>query len=177
MATSLYFAPTYFSPYFFAPLDAPLAVPPVTVAMPYGDRDAFKAILSLLKGTGAFERVFFANTLDRNALSPATAPTALLVPGGWEEFDEVDPVAILRRVEFSLSLLVRGDDPFGRFDELGQLEAVVQNAIAGSDLGGCLPGLTRIRRGRYDQRSLQPEQILTLDGEFTYMIVPNSPAT
>jgi hypothetical protein len=89
----------------------------------------------------------------------------------------VDPVAILRRVEFSLSLLVRGDDPFGRFDELGQLEAVVQNAIAGSDLGGCLPGLTRIRRGRYDQRSLQPEQILTLDGEFTYMIVPNSPAT
>ena len=174
MAASLYFAPTYFSPYFFAPLDSPQVSPPAAPSAPYGDGDAFGAILGLLRNTGAFERVLFANSLDRTALATATAPSVSLVPGGWEEFDDVDPVVILRRVEFSVALLVRGDDPFSRLDALAKLESVARGLIDGSDLGGCLPGLTRIRRGRYDPRSLHPEQALTLDGELTYMIFPNS---
>jgi hypothetical protein len=176
MASSHYFAPTYFSPFYFTPLVAATSALPVSSPTPYGDRAAFGAILALLKDTGAFERVLFSTTLDRNVLTPATAPTAWLVPRGWEEFDESDPVAILRRVEFSLALLARGDDPLGRFDELAQLESIVRDAITGADLGGCLPALTRIRRGQYDARSLHPEQVLTLDGEFTYMILPNMPA-
>ena len=177
MATSFYFATTYFSPYFFAPLIAAPMTPPSASPTPYGDRDAYGAIIDLLTQTGAFERVYFSGTPDRSGLAPAGSPTATLVPGGWEEFDEFDPIAVLRQVDFRLSLLVRNDDPFGRFDELGQLESVVHDAIEGADLGGCLPGLTRIRRGRYDQRSLHPEQVLTLDGEFTYVIVPNTPAS
>lgn len=176
MAISGYFAPTYFSPFFFAPLVATQA-PLVAASMPYGDRDAFEAVLALLRSTGAFERVLFENLFDRDRHNSATGPLVSLVPEGWEEFDDVDPASLLRRVDFSLSLLVRDDEPSTRFDRLARLEAAVHDAIQGADLGGCLPGLTRVRRGRYDPRSLHPEQILRLDGEFTYMNNPNSSAS
>jgi len=136
----------------------------------YGDRNAFEAILALLKDTRAFECALFASSPDSPVLNSSTVPSVLLVAEGWEEFDDVDPSSILRRVDFSLAVLVRDDDPFARFEQLAQLESIVHNALEGSDLGGCLPGLTRIRIGRYDPRSLHPEQKLRLDGEFTYMI-------
>jgi hypothetical protein len=168
----LYFAPTYFSPYYFAPLAASQVVGPgnPTPAF-YSDRDAYEAILALLKATQAFDCVLFARSLDRQALGPSGMSLASLMPSGWEEFDEVDPTAILRRVSFSLVLLTRDSDPLVRFELLNRLEAIAHDALEGSNLGGgCLPALTRLWRGRYDQQSLHPEQSVRLDGEFTYIL-------
>jgi hypothetical protein len=170
--STLYYAPTYFSPYYFTPLAASQGAgpgnPPPTV---YNDRTAYEAILALLKATQAFDCVLFACSPDRQALGPSGASLASLMPSGWEEFDEVDPTAILRRVSFSLILLTRDSDPLLRFELLNRLEAIVHDALEGSNLGGgCLPALTRLWRGRYDQQSLHPEQSVRLDGEFTYIL-------
>ncbi len=175
MATSLYFAPSYFAPLFFGPTGTPGGVAPDPAPGPpeaYGDGDAYEALIALLEGTMAFDSVLFGVPLDGRAPASAGTPLASLVPVGWEESDEFDPVAILRRVGFSLWLLVRDDDPSARADRLGRLESAARAAIRGSGLGGCLPALTWLRRGGYDASSLHPEQAVRLDGEFSYMIEP-----
>jgi hypothetical protein len=179
MAASLYFAPTYFAPTYFVPL-APSLVPKPPVPPPgwtpgYDDVQAYEAILAALEATGAFGSVLFAIPPDRLPLAAAATPLVSVVPGGWEEFDDVDPTAILRRVSFSLYLLVRDDDPLGRFGRLVGLDAAAHAALEGSGLGGgCLPALTRLGRARLDPRSLHPEQAARLEGEFTYIIGPST---
>jgi hypothetical protein len=171
MATTFYFAPTYFAPTYFSPYTPvqPTVTPSASAAP--GDRDAYAAIMSALDATGAFESVLFASPLDRLTLGAAATPLASIVPEGWEEFDEVDPTFILRRVSFRLELLVRDDDSFARFERLDALESAARGAIDGSGLGGiCLPALSRIYRSHYDSRSLSPEQASRLDGEFTYIV-------
>lgn len=166
---STYFAPSYFPPSYFSPLvpSAPVEPTPST----YGDLDAYGAILGLLRGTKSFDAVLFSGPSDRHPAGSGPIAVATVVPEGWEEFDEVDPTVVLRRVNFSIELTVRDGDPLDRFGRLGQLESIARRALDGSDLGGgCLPGLTRLRRGRYDRRSLPPEQAARVDGEFTYLI-------
>jgi hypothetical protein len=171
MATTIYFAPTYFAPTFFSPYAPTQPLPTPSGSAPPGDRDAYAAILAALDATGAFESVLFASPLERLTLGAAATPLASVVPEGWEEFDEVDPTAILRRVSFRLELLVSDDDSFARFELLDALESAARGAIEGSGLGDvCLPALTWLRRSRYDPRSLPPEQASRLDGEFTYII-------
>jgi hypothetical protein len=168
MATTLYFAPTYFAPTYFS-LYTP-AQPPSPTRSP-GDREAYAAILKVLEATGSFESVLFSSPLERLTLGASATPLVSIVPEGWEEFDEVDPTSILRRVLFRIELLVLDVDPFARFELLDTLESAARGAIEGSDLGGvCLPALTRLHRSRYDPRSLPPEQASRLDGEFSYII-------
>lgn len=169
MAASLYFAPTFFAPTYFTPLargPAPAPGGPPS----FEDADAHEAILAALEATGAFESVVFGAPPDRLSLAGAATPLVSLVPEGWEEFDDVDPTAILRRVSFGLYLLVRDDDPIGRQASLSRLESAAHDALEGAGLGGCLPALTRLRRARYDLRSLHPEQAARIDGEFTYIL-------
>jgi hypothetical protein len=179
MATALFFAPTYFAPTYFAAL-APTAVPnPPAPAPPgstagYGDPDAYAAILAALRGTGAFGSVLFGVPPDQLALAGAAAPLASIVPEGWEDFDEVDPPSILRRGTFAVYLLARDDDPLARFGRMAKLDAASRAALDGSGLGGCLPALTRLRRSRPDPRSLHPEQVARIDGEFTYIVGPTT---
>jgi hypothetical protein len=180
MATSLYFAPTFFAPTYFAPL-APSQVPKPPVPIPpgstagYGDLDAYRAIIAALEATGAFASVVFAIPPDRLALAAGATPLVSLVPDGWEEYDDVDPIAILRRVSFSLFLLVRDDDPLARLGRVVGLDAAAHAALEGSSLGGgCLPALTRLRRARLDSTSLHPEQAARIDGEFIYIIGPST---
>ncbi len=175
MAATPYLAPTYFSTFYFPSL-VPAQVPILaTSSCPYSDRDAYEAILEQLKSTSFFETVQFAGPVDWMPSGSAGTPVATVVPEGWEEFDEVDPAAVLRRVTFRLDLLVRDDEPLGRFKRLTQVEDSARAAIDGSDLGGgCLPALTRLRRASYDRRSLHPEQAVQIDGEFTYLVIPSS---
>ncbi len=180
MATSLYFAPTYFAPTYFPPL-APSLVPRPPAPTPpgstvgYGDLDAYRAILGALEATGAFASVVFAIPPDRLALAAGATPLVSLVPEGWEEYDDVDPIAILRRVSFSLFLLVRDDDPLSRLSRLVGLDAAAHAALESSSLGGgCLPALTRLRRASLESRSLHPEQVTRINGEFTYIIGPST---
>jgi hypothetical protein len=180
MATSLYFAPTYFAPTYFPPL-APSQVPKPPVPTPpgatvgYTDVDAYGAILAALGATGAFASVVFAIPPDRLSLAAGATPLVSLVPEGWEEFDDVDPIAILRRVSFNLFVFVRDDDPLSRLGRLAELDTAAHAALEGSSLGGgCLPALTRLRRAGLDPRSLHPEQVARFDGEFTYIIGPST---
>ena len=167
MATTRYFAPTYFPPTYFAALNTP--PPPAEVL--YGDPQAFEAILGRLRTSRAFGAVRFGRTIDSESLAGQANSLAVLVPDRWEEIDEVDPTSVLRRVAFRIELLVRDDDPFRRYEKLERLASVAKSAIAGSNLGGgCLPALTRLNRGRYDQKSLHPEQVVRLEGEFSYLI-------
>jgi hypothetical protein len=172
-AATRYFAPTYFATTYFYPYTLEQSS---TVSTPPGphisaDRLIYAAILDSLEATNAFESVLFASAIDRLTLGSAATPLVALVPDGWEEFDEVDPTSILRRVSFYLDLLVRDEDAFGRFEQLDALESAARGAIEGLSLAGIsLPGLTRLRRARYDAHSLPPEQSARLEGEFTYII-------
>lgn len=98
-----------------------------------------------------------------------------MIPQGWEESDEADPALLVRRVWFLVRLTVRLGDDLDPFDELDRLTRVVQARVDRSDLGGtCLPGLTRIKAGRYRASDTYPEWSIDLDGEFTTLVDPAS---
>ncbi|MCA1684595.1 MAG: hypothetical protein LC745_01135, partial [Planctomycetia bacterium] len=100
-----------------------------------------------------------------------SAPAAVITPEGWDELDDADPVQLVRRASYTLTLVARDEDPAARYDTFDRLTSVAQNAIDGKDLGGgCLPSLTLLRRGRFDPGSRHPEQGVILHGEFTSLI-------
>ena len=165
-----YFAPTFYSPYYFPSLVGGAGSAGTGVS-PFRDSHAYGAIAAALTATGAFADVAFGTTLERRAAGADRTPAAVITPDAWAELDDVDPVEIVRRVFFTLTLVVRDEDPVARFDALDRLTSVAQNAIDGSDLGGAtLPALTLLRRGRFDPGSRHPEQGVILHGEFTFLI-------
>jgi hypothetical protein len=165
-----FFAPTYYSPFYFPSLVTDGGAPP-PAAPRYRDMDAFGAIVAALTATGEFADVAFGTTLDRWAAGADQTPAAVITPDSWAEVDDVDPVQLVRRVAFLLTLVVRDEDPAARFDALDRLTTVAQNAIDGRDLGGTnLPALTLLRRGRFDPNSQPPEQGVILRGEYTFLI-------
>lgn len=164
-----YFAPTFFSPFYFPSLvrdgGAGAAAPP------YRDQDAYASIAAALGATGAFAGVFFGVTADTLTAGAGQLPAAVITPDLWFETDDTDPVVIVRRVSFLLTLIVRDDDPVLRFHKLDLLSSLAQNAIDGSDLGGgCLAALTKTRWGRFGTTPAYPEQSVVLHGEFTYLV-------
>ena len=170
-ASSLtYFAPTYFSPFYFPTLKAGSGSSGST-ALLYRDRDAFSSIASGLTATGEFADVFFGPSPGMRAAGANRSPAALITPEGWTEIDDSDPILVVRHVTYTLTIIVRDEDPLARYELLDRLSCVAQNAIDGSDLVGvCLPGLTKLRRGRFDQKPNHPEQSVVLVGEFSYVI-------
>jgi hypothetical protein len=168
MSLAVYFAPTYFSPFYFPPLAHPSDD---GSAAGYRDRDAFAAIVTALNNTGEFARIILGSSVDQSAVEANCVPLAVLVPSEWSEVDDVDPIVNVRQVTFTLTLVIRREDADERFHILDRLTSVVQNAIDGMDLsGGCLPTLTKLRRGHYEPRSKHPEQRLTLTGTFSYLV-------
>lgn len=165
----LFYAPTYFSPYYFAPL-VPMhnGMQPGTFGC---DRDIFATIVSTLLATCEFADVVYGTPTDGKTVGADCASLAILTPGQWVEIDDVDPIIVVRRVTYTLTLVARDEDSGRRFDELDRLSSVAQNFLDGTSLNGaCLPGLTKIRRGHYDPISRHPEQRLILEGEFTYLL-------
>jgi hypothetical protein len=170
-----YFAPTYYSPFYFPPLFAGGSVPtgpsPGPVVTAYREGDAFAAIVAALSATREFSDVAFGTTLDRRPAGADRMPAAVITPDSWAEADDVDPVALVRRSSFTLTIAVRDEDPVARYEALDRLSNVALNAIDGLDLGGgSLPPLTRLSRGRFDPNSKHPEQSVVLHGEFAYLI-------
>lgn len=167
-----YFARDYFSPFYFPSLvaDGGATVPPPPSRFPR-DRDGFDGVVAALRGTGVFSEVFFGNPADRRGGGVDLTPAAIVTPDGWFEEDGVDPIELVRTVAFTVTIVARGNEPTERFDLLDRLGSVAQNAIDGEPLGGvCLPALTKLRRGHYDQDSVHPEQRVALQGEFTYLV-------
>ncbi len=167
-----YFSPSYFSPLYFAPSgdesgDEPGPPSPIPG---YRDRDAYAAILAALKSSGEFGVVAFGLSLVSAVLEAESSPVAVVIPLGWEEEDDADPIVNVRHVRYTLIVSVRNENPLEAYQRLDRLMSIAQNLLDGSDLGGCLPGMTKLRRGRRDVEAPHPEHRVLLAGEFTYLI-------
>lgn len=167
-----YFATAFFSPFYFAPLAATIPSDPTGIGvLPYGDTEAFEAIIAILKYTGVFADVLFGITPEQRTTAADIAPLALVLPECWNEYDDADPNVLIRQVSYSLTLIVTDADPFTRYSELEGLTALAQDSLNNSDLGGgCIAPLTILRRGSLNTSSNPPEQSAVLNGEFAYMI-------
>jgi hypothetical protein len=170
VSTAPFFAPAYFSPYFFPPLAADSTATGSDVS-PFRDSDVLSWVAAALRSTGEFADVSFGTTPQRSAAGADRLPIAVVTPEGWVEADDTDPVVLVREVGFTVTIVVRDEEPSLRYQALDRLACVVQNVIDGSDLGGMvLSPLTRLRRGRPDPDSTPPEQGVVLSGEFTYLV-------
>jgi hypothetical protein len=137
----------------------------------YRDRDAFASLVNALSASSEFAEVVFPSPLDSSPIGADRSPLAVVVPTQWLEQPDSSSSLMLRRVSFTLTLVVRSEDPRERFEILDRLTSIVQNAIEGSTLGGgCLAGMTHLRKGRYDPASRHPELRLSIDGGFGYTI-------
>jgi hypothetical protein len=167
----LFFSPSFFSPYYLAPL---ALLQSLSIGAPMGsfrDRDVFDAISAALSATGEFADIVFGETIEQGTFGADRVPLAVLTPVHWEESDDSDPTALIRRVAYRLTIAVRDEEPGSRFDSLDRLSSLVQNTLDGTPLnGGCLPALTKLHRGQYDPTSRHPEQRLILQGEFSYIV-------
>jgi hypothetical protein len=165
-----FFAPTFFTPYYFPSLVAPGggAQQPT---QGYRDRDAFAAVVEALSETHEFAGVFLNTTPGQMPAGADQTPAVLVSPDTWSEVDDVDLVDAVRRVGFTLTIIVSDNDPAARYDALDRLSCVAQNALDGADLGGgCIGALTKTRRGQFVTTLNLPEQGVALHGEFTYLI-------
>jgi hypothetical protein len=170
LALGTYFAPCYFSPFYFPPLGSSTSVETTSTEKTFNDCDAIGAIIERLTETGAFEGVFLDGPRVQGISYSACNPIALVRHEGWREYDDVDPVAILRTVSFSISIAVRMPDTVQGLSELSRLDSVVRLAISGTSLDGCLPSLTTLQSGEYDAHILQPDAVLRVKGEFSYLV-------
>ncbi len=175
-----FFPPNYFTPFYFYPLvfsgesgggSGGGSSGGGESTTGYRDTDAYAAIVTLLKETDEFAAVFFGSPPDQRPGGADALPAAVVTPDVWAEIDDSDPTVLVRRVMFAVSVIVREDDPFLRFALLDRLSSVVQNTLDGSNLGGgCLPSLTKTRRGHFQAGVGFPEQSIVIQGEFTYLI-------
>ena len=170
-APSQYFSPSFFSPYYFPPLVVQTGGGGGAGISPLRDRDAFDAIFAALVNTSEFAAVIVGTTPDRMTVGSDLTPVAVITPESWAELDDVDPIMLVRQVEFTLSLIVRDEEPIARFERLDRLSCVVLNAVDWLEPWWSVsPRATRLRRGRYEFDSKHPEQRLLLWGEFSYLI-------
>jgi hypothetical protein len=127
----------------------------------------------LLRASGVFEEVIFGASAQRSRAGSDIYPLAVVTRRGWEESDGYDPISIVRRVSFAITIVIKVQDGSSEFDQLDQLSAAIQDVVDRSDLGGtCLGALTKIRSGRYESSTHYPEQSVDLEGEFTSIIEP-----
>ena len=168
-----FFAPTFYTPFYFPSLVTTGGGTTIGLdGPPNSDGEAFASIAAALTATREFGDVTFGTTLECRAAGADRVPAAVITPNTWAELDDVDPIELVRKVCFTLTILVRDDDPLARYAALDRLTRIAQNAIDGSDLGGgCLPDLTILRDGRFDSSSRFPEQSVILSGEFAYLIL------
>lgn len=164
-----YYTATYFSPFYFYGS----SVKPSSTSSQAAGRDAgcYSALVSLLTAIGLFDAVIFGDPTGAPAAGANAHPLAIVTPKGWEETDETDPVVWVRRVLFTIRIVIQVDDATTPFDQLDQLAATVQSQLDQADLGGqCLASLTKIRAGRYGTANAFPEWSIDLDGEFTELV-------
>ena len=122
-----------------------------------------------------FDTGIFSDPTSRAAAGADAHPLAVVTPKGWEETDDADPILWVRRVSFTIRIVIRVEDDASPFERLDRLAALVQAQVDRSDLNGqCLLPLTKIRAGRYQPSSQYPEWSIDLDGEFTMLVDPSA---
>lgn len=135
------------------------------------DSDVYDAIVAALQATGAFTEVSWGSEPLGAGPTPADDTyLAIVTHVSGEDLDDVDPVEIVRRVQFRVEVDAREQDPLARAKALDRLANVVKRAINGQSLAGLtLPPLTLIRRDQAG-RPQHPGQTATLNGEFAYLV-------
>lgn len=151
----------------------PLVGVPSPLAGATGDWGVLDDARDRLKASGEFDGVYRSALPEEKGRPSGDRLAAVVAPADWEQTDESDDeeeVQSTRRVHWTLTLIVRDDDPETRERTLDRLLAVSQNALDGQALGGItIPDWTRLRRGRYGTPS-GPEQRMTVTGEFAYWV-------
>lgn len=137
------------------------------------DGDVLDDAQGRLQATGAFDGVYRSALPESRGGAAGDRLAAVVAPLDWEQTDDVDDETLVqstRRVRWTLTLIVRDDDPEARERALEKLLAVAQNALDGQALAALtIPDWTRLRRGRYQPPSA-PEQRMTVTGEFAYWV-------
>jgi hypothetical protein len=168
MFDTVYFPPAYFAPAYF-----PEEIAPSILTTGLRDWDVLSDIRDRLIATGAFDGVHLSGLPAEYGRSAGETRMAVCTLSGWDDaddWDDAEDVSIPRAVAWTLTLFVRQSDPESRDREADRLANVAQNVLDGQSLAGItLPGLTKIRRGRWE-RSPAPERRLVLMGEFTYLV-------
>jgi len=136
----------------------------------YSDTDAFDSIADALLDSGSFELVVIDEPSALKTLGPGDYPAVILSPGPWSETPDETPPAVTRQVSFRMVLVTSGDTPRNRLHAVDRLANLAIALIDGSDLGGCIPRLTKLERGEI--RSLTEPNLAVSDlvGSFTYLI-------
>ena len=181
--STIYFPPSYFAPsYFFnlspssstIPVVDPTPTPPSTRTR---DRDAYRAIVDELTALDCFDQVLFGPAGGWDRAGADRYPVLVVTPKGWQEMDDSDPIALVRLANFTLTIVIRDEDPISGFDELDRLTSLVEEALDYSDLNGSAMGsLTKVRSAKYLPASF-PEQSVELDGEFTSLFQNSNPTS
>ena len=174
MSRNPYYASAYFSPYYF--YGGSTRTSTTVPAQPTG-RDAvcYGNLVDRLESIGSFDSVIFGDPTRRPGAGAEAHPLAIVIPKGWEETDDTDPLLWVRRVSFTIRIVIRVEDDVEPFDRLDQLAAAVQVEVDQANLGGqSLPAMTKIRAGRYGTANQYPEWSVDLDGEFAELINPSA---
>lgn len=165
-----YFAASYYPRAYFGEIESPPAA-----GSPPRDRDVYAAIRAILAATGAFADVVVGPPPATGLSAAGRDPRCVVTPLSWREEDDPFGSGCVRYSRFSLTLIVRAEEPWDRLDRLDRLAALAQAVLSGSDLGcGCLPALTRLCDGRFDREPAGPEQRVEIQGRFGYLIPDHS---
>jgi len=99
-------------------------------------------------------------------------PCAAVQPLAWVDGDRYDAGDFIRTCTFTITLIVRMEEPDARQDWLDYLSDRACNALDGVSLAGIAFGpLTIVQRGQYGPTPQHPEQRATLTGQFVYEVV------
>ncbi len=169
----LYNASAYFSPFYF--YGGSSRVPSESSSQVTGrDGPYYAELVGRIRSLNSFDTVIFGDPTSQAGRGANAHPVAIVVPRGWDETDETDPVLWVRRVLFTVRIVVRVEDSSVPFDQLDQLATLVQTEVDQADLGDqCIPALTKIRTCRYGASSQYPDWSIDLDGEFAVLVDPS----
>jgi len=134
------------------------------------DSDVYDAMVATLEATNAFTAVTFGEPLNAGPTPADDQILCVLNHVAGDELDDVDPIEIVRRVQYRVEIDVREEDPPTRVKLLDRLGNTVRKTLNGQCFASLtLPGLTLVRRDTLGPPR-HPNQTLTLNGEFAYLI-------
>lgn len=160
-----YFAPSYWAPSYWAGSSRP--VPTIR------DWDILDDIVARLKACGAFDGVHASDLPETRGRGADRKALAIVAPDSWDEsegWDDPDEPQWLRKVDWTLTVIARAEDPRSRDRHADRLLQAACVALDFKCLAGVtLPGLTKITAGRY-LPAVPPTRAIRASGTFAYLI-------
>lgn len=169
------FSRTFFGSHFFGPSyfgSSTSTSPPVTAAK-FRDTDILVEIVRLLKATDQFGSVWLCGMEEYQRSGAEETSIAFVDPESWTEdtdADDEDGPRERRDVIWSLTIVVKDDDPQRRNQRLDQLANVAMNTLNGvSYLGQTVRPWSRLTNGRYSAAN-HPYKFMEITGKFTLLL-------